>query len=166
MKAGILSDTHDRQTAAEAVLELFRSEGVEVILHLGDVCSPEILAGFRASGIPMIGVFGNNDRDRDGLQEATGGAFLEGPAVRELGGRVVLMAHSFREMQTELGEPGRFDLVLFGHTHRSMTMRVGKALVINPGEACGLTQGKATCAVVDLDTMEARILEVSLPEAG
>lgn len=166
MKAGILSDTHDRRTAAEAALALFRAEGVDVIFHLGDVCSPGILAGFRASGIPMIGVFGNNDLDRNGLQEATGGAFLEGPAVRILGGRSVLFAHTFRELQPELGEPGRFDLVLFGHTHRSMTMRVGKALVINPGEGCGLTQGRATCAVVDLDTMDARIMAVPLPEAG
>jgi putative phosphoesterase len=114
----------------------------------------------------MIGVFGNNDTDREGLQEATGGAFLAGPAIRVLGGRSVLFAHSFRELQSELGETGRFDLVLFGHTHRSMTMRVGRTLVLNPGEGCGLTQGKATCAVVDLEGMEARILEIPLPEAG
>ncbi|MBP2674755.1 MAG: hypothetical protein H6Q84_1595 [Deltaproteobacteria bacterium] len=35
--------------------------------------------------------------------------------------------------------------------------------MINPGETCGLTQGKATCAVVDLETMEARIVEIPLP---
>ena len=163
MKAGILSDTHDRLDAADAALALFLSEKVDIVLHLGDVCTPGILAGFLESGIPLIGVFGNNDYDRAGLQEATGGAFREGPTSRVLGERSVLMAHSYRELQPELeGRPG-FDLVLFGHTHRSMTMRVGKTLVINPGETCGLTQGKATCAVVDLETMEARIVEIPLP---
>ncbi len=165
MKAGILSDSHDRLEAAEAVLALFRSEKVDIVLHLGDVCSPRILSGFRESGIPLIGVFGNNDYDRAGLQEATGGAFREGPSAQTLGERSVLMAHSFRELQPELDDRGCFDLVLFGHTHRSMTMKVGKTLVLNPGESCGLTQGKATCAIVDLETMEARVMEISLPDA-
>jgi putative phosphoesterase len=166
MIAGILSDSHDRLEAAEAALALFRSEKVDIVLHLGDVCSPGTLTGFRDSGIPLIGVFGNNDHDRAGLQEATGGAFREGPSAQTLGERSVLMAHSFRELQAELGGSGRFDLVLFGHTHRSMTMKVGKTLVINPGESCGLTQGKATCAVVDLETMEARVMDLPIPDAG
>jgi len=166
MKVGILSDSHDRPGAVEGALSLFRSEKVDVVLHLGDVCVPEMLEVLRDSGLPLIGIFGNNDYDRAGLQEATGGAFREGPAVITLGERRVAMAHSFRELQPELEGPVNFDLVLFGHTHRPMTMRVGKALVINPGESCGLTHGSATCAVVDLDTMEARILAIPLPEEG
>jgi len=45
-------------------------------------------------------------------------------------------------------------------------MRVGKAVVVNPGESCGLVRGKHTCAIVDLYTMEPRIVEIPLPEAG
>jgi putative phosphoesterase len=160
MKAGILSDSHDRRAAVEGALALFRAEGVGAILHLGDVCSPAILAGIRESGIPLAGVFGNNDVDRAGLQDATRGAFRDGPFIHTVGERKILMAHTFSALQAELGGQGRFDLVLFGHTHRTLTMRVGKALVLNPGESCGLMQGKATCAVVDLETMEARILEI------
>ncbi len=162
MKAGILSDSHDRPAAVEGALALFREEGVGAILHLGDVCSPAILAGIGGSGIPLAGVFGNNDVDRAGLQGATGGAFRDGPFIHTLEERTILMAHSFNELQSELGGQGRFDLVLFGHTHRPLTMRVGKALVLNPGESCGLVHGKATCAVVDLETMVARILEIPL----
>jgi predicted phosphodiesterase len=55
---------------------------VGVILHLGDVCAPAVLAGYRDSGIPFLAVFGNNDDDRGGLQDATGGAFRQGPASR------------------------------------------------------------------------------------
>ena len=160
MKAGILSDSHDQRDAVEDALALFREEGVGIILHLGDVCAPGMLAAYRASGIPLVGVFGNNDCDREGLQEATGGAFHDGPFVHEAFGRRILMAHTFRELEPELGERGRFDLVLFGHTHRSLTMHVGKALVLNPGESCGLIRGKRTCAVVDLETMEPRIVEI------
>jgi putative phosphoesterase len=70
------------------------------------------------------------------------------------------MAHSFDELQEEIGEGGRFDLILFGHTHRPLTMRIGRALILNPGEACGFVSGKATCGLIDLDKMEASIREI------
>ena len=166
MKVGILSDSHDHRGAAEAALLLFRAEGVGMVLHLGDVCLPAVLAGYCDPAIPLRGVFGNNDSDRDGLQEATGGAFRQGPHIETVDGRKILLAHSYDQLQGELSGQGRFDLVLFGHTHRPLTMRVGKAVVVNPGESCGLLRGKKTCAIVDLATMESRIVEIPLPGTG
>jgi uncharacterized protein len=166
VKAGILSDSHDHAAAVAMALELFRAEGVGVILHLGDVCAPSVLAGYRESGIPLLAVFGNNDGDRKGLQDATGGAFRQGPRIEEVAGRKILMAHTFEELQPELAERGRFDLVLFGHTHRPLTMRVGRAMVLNPGESCGFLRGKHTCALMDLETMVARIVELPVAEAA
>ncbi|MGE5283522.1 MAG: metallophosphoesterase [Actinomycetota bacterium] len=163
VKVGILSDSHDHMGAAGAALQLFRAEGVGVVFHLGDVCSPAVLAGYADPAIPLRGVFGNNDSDRDGLQEATGGAFRQGPRIETVDGRKILLAHSYDQLRGELTRQGRFDLVLFGHTHRPLTMRVGKALVVNPGESCGLIRGKSTCAIVDLATMEPRIVEIPLP---
>ena len=166
LKVGIISDSHDHRGAAEGALLLFRGEGVGMVFHLGDVCSPAVLEGYVAPAIPLRGVFGNNDTDRDGLQEATGGAFRQGPHIETLDGRKILLAHSYDQLQAELSRQGRFDLVLFGHTHRPLTMKVGKAVVVNPGEACGLVRGKRTCAIVDLATMEPRIVEIPLPGSG
>jgi len=165
VKVGILSDTHDHRGAAEGALLLFRAEGVGMVFHLGDVYSPAVLAGYSDPAIPLRGVFGNNDSDRDGLQEATGGAFRQGPRIESVDGRTILLAHSYDQLQGELNGRGRFDLVLFGHTHRPLTMHVGKALVVNPGESCGLLRGKSTCAIVDLATMEPWIREIPLPGA-
>ena len=166
VKVGILSDSHDHRGAAEGALLLFRAEGVGLVLHLGDVCSPAVLAGYGDPAIILRGVFGNNDSDRDGLQEATGGAFRQGPRIETVDGRKILLAHSYDQLRGELSGQGRFDLVLFGHTHRPLTMRVGNALVVNPGESCGLMGGKNTCAIVDLATMEPRIVEIPLPGTG
>jgi putative phosphoesterase len=166
VKAGILSDSHDERGLAEDALGLFREEGVEVILHLGDVCRPETILALRDCGIPMIGVYGNNDYDKEGLQAVSGDAFHPGPHMPEIGGRKVLMAHSFDELQEEIGEGGKFDLILFGHTHRPLTMRIGRALILNPGEACGFISGKPTCAVIDLATMVASIREIRAGVAG
>ena len=160
MKAGILSDSHDQRRFAEDALALFLGEGVGLVLHLGDVCRPDTIVAFRECGIPLIGVFGNNDADRTGLQGVSGHAFHSGPHMHEIGGRKILMAHAFDELQEEIGEGGKFDLILFGHTHRPLTMRIGRALILNPGEACGFLSGKPTCAVIDLDTMESAIREI------
>jgi len=166
VKVGILSDSHDHRDAAEGAFHLFRAEGVGMVFHLGDVCSPAVLAGYADPATPLRGVFGNNDSDRDGLQEATGGAFRQGPHIESVDGRRILLAHSYDQLREVLSGQGRFDLVLFGHTHRPLTMRVGKALVVNPGELCGLIRGKNTCAIVDLATMEPRIVEIPLPGTG
>jgi putative phosphoesterase len=159
VKAGILSDSHDNRDAAADILSVFLREGVGSVIHLGDVCSPQVLEPFRAGGLPIVGVFGNNDVDRQGLQAVSGNGFHRGPFTFELAGRQILMAHAFDEMQSEIGERGKFDLVLFGHTHRPLTMHVGKTAVLNPGEACGFTSGRPTCAVIDLETMAFRILD-------
>lgn len=166
MKAGILSDTHDSRASAERALDLFRGEGVGVIVHLGDVCAGFTLGRFRGCGVPLLGVFGNNDGDRQGIQLASGGVFTAGPRTEALDGRKVLMAHAFDELQDEIAGRGQFDLILFGHTHRPLTMRVGRALIVNPGEACGYMSGRATCAVVDLDALEARILDIPSGPGG
>lgn len=165
MKAGILSDTHDSRSSAERALDLFRGEGVGVIVHLGDVCAGFTLGGFRACGVPLVGVYGNNDGDRRGIEVASGGTFFRGPHKADLDGRKIVMSHAFDELQGELGERGQFDLVLFGHTHRPLSMKVGRTLIVNPGEGCGYMSGRATCAVVDLERLEARILDI-LPGAG
>ncbi len=161
MKAGILSDTHDCRATAERALELFLEEGVGVIVHLGDVCAGFTLSAYRLCGVPLVGVFGNNDGDRHGIALASGGEFLPGPRAVALDGRRVVMAHTFDDLQDEIAERGRYDVVLFGHTHRPLTMKVGGALVVNPGEACGYMSGRPTCAVVDLESLEARILEIA-----
>lgn len=166
MKIGILSDSHDNREAAADALALFIRERVATILHLGDVCRPIVLEPFRLAGIPLIGVFGNNDGDRQGLQQVSFNGFRPGPHILSLDGRRILMSHIFDELQGEIGEGGKFDLILFGHTHRPLTMRVGRALVINPGEACGFMSGRPTCAVIDLATMETRILDIPPGEDG
>ena len=160
MKAGILSDTHDCRGIAERALEMFLAEGVGVIVHLGDVCAGFTLRPFRECGVPLVGVFGNNDGDRRGIEVASGGAFFMGPHKAALDGRRVLMSHAFDDLQDVIGALGPFDLILFGHTHRPLTMKIGNALIVNPGESCGYLTGRPTCAVVDLKTLDARILDI------
>ncbi len=137
MKAGVLSDTHNDDAAARDALALFRREGVDAIFHLGDVTLPRIIEPFAGNGVPFWAVYGNNDVDKEGLQRASGNAFGREPRIVEVGGRRILLGHIFDRLHREIAPPAAFDLILFGHTHRPATMRVGKALVVNPGRRAG-----------------------------
>jgi len=49
---------------------------------------------------------------------------------------------------------------VYGHTHQIDVQQVGEALVLNPGTLSGYLAGKRTYAIVDLDTLQADIVEL------
>jgi uncharacterized protein len=68
MRIGVMSDTHDRVPAIEELLTRLAAKGVSMVMHAGDYCSPFALAPFQRAGIPLLGVFGRNDGDRETLE--------------------------------------------------------------------------------------------------
>ena len=50
--------------------------------------------------------------------------------------------------------------MVYGHTHVPDVHLEGKSLVINPGKAASLNKGRATVALLDTETREARIIEL------
>jgi putative phosphoesterase len=57
-------------------------------------------------------------------------------------------------------QSARYDLILYGHTHRVDYRRQGKMVIVNPGEVCGWLTGSPTCALVDLDPLRVEVLTV------
>ena len=160
MLIGIISDSHDHLGNVRRALALFRERGVEIVLHAGDFVSPFVSEPFREAGMRLIGVFGNNDGDKLYLRERFSGIgeLHFGPYEFELGGRKILLMHEPRALDA-LVASGRYDLVVYGHTHRA-EVREGRPLVVNPGECGGWLSGRATAAVVDLARLEAELLHL------
>lgn len=157
---GIVSDTHDHLANLRRALELLRAQGVELVLHAGDFVSPFVAAPFQEAGLSVIGVFGNNDGDKLFLQKRFSevGELHFGPHELEVGGRKILLMHEPRALEA-LVASGRYDLVVYGHTHRPEA-RPGPTLVVNPGELGGWLTGRGTLALVDLAALRAEILEL------
>lgn len=123
---GLISDTHGqlRPSAMHAL------EGVELILHAGDVGNRDVLIELQTLA-PVHGVYGNvDDIDTPEL-----------PAHRwlTLEGWQIHVSHGH-----EIGSPTpegllrRYpdaDILVFGHTHRALVHRAGRRLVVNPGAA-------------------------------
>ncbi|MCX7803683.1 MAG: metallophosphoesterase [Planctomycetota bacterium] len=159
MIIGVMSDSHDNLTRISAVLEAFRANKCEAILHLGDFVAPFALkAILQFGGGPVHAVYGNNDGERAGLSKLLP-TLRQGPVTVEIGGRKIGMAHERSRIPDEYFRS--CDVVLFGHSHDVHVEPYGKnsPLVLNPGETCGWLTGKATCAIVNLDSMEAAVIE-------
>jgi putative phosphoesterase len=127
VRIGLISDTHGQ--LRNAVLDAF--EGVDRILHAGDVGDVDILTALEAIA-PVDAVFGNTDgflvRER-----------LSAHIVRRIEDRTVVVVHGD---QYGAPTPARLhaawpdaDVVVFGHTHRPTLERLGNTLFVNPGAA-------------------------------
>jgi len=157
---GLVSDTHDHLDHLRRALVLCRRRGAELILHAGDFVSPFTAEPFRELDLRVIGVYGNNDGDKLHLRERFSGVgeLHFGPHEIELAGRQIVLLHEPRALEA-LVASGRYALVVYGHTHRP-EVRPGLPVVVNPGECAGWLTNRPTCAVVDLATLRAEVLDL------
>ena len=124
-RIGLISDTHGLLRP-----EVFSAlDGVDLILHAGDVGDDQILTELEAIA-PVEAVYGNTD--------APGRATLRDSIERMIGGLRIHVSHGH-----EVGSPNPVrlvakydaDVIVYGHTHRQLVTRLGEQLVVNPGAA-------------------------------
>ncbi|MHB0856853.1 MAG: metallophosphoesterase [Anaerolineae bacterium] len=160
MRIGVISDIHDNIWVLQGILALLR--GCDELLCLGDLCAPFTLEAI-AKGFdgPVHLVWGNNDGDKLLITrnaDAAGNVTIHGElAELERGGRSIAMTH-YPVVARALASSGIYDLVCHGHNHRRNMERVGKTLLLNPGEVMGRF-GVRSCAVYDTETGEGEIKE-------
>ena len=159
MKIGIISDSHDDLAAIARAVAFFNAEQVVQVLHAGDIVSPFTFELFRELRAPLGGVYGNNDGDRLLLRERSGGALHVQPHFVTLDDMRGVIVHEPLLVKS-LAHSGDFDLVIYGHTHVPDVHREGTTLVVNPGKAAYLNKGRATVAVLETLTREARIIDL------
>lgn len=151
---GLISDTHGLlRPSVHAALE-----GVEMILHSGDVGGEEILAELRIIA-PVYAVYGNTDDIHD--------PSLSQEIAMEIAGMSVHVSHGHEvgsPTPERLAERYKHDIVIYGHTHRQLVSRIDSQLIINPGAAgqqrfkllptvarLTIEDGKAEVEIVALD---------------
>jgi putative phosphoesterase len=156
---GVMSDSHDNVTMVRKAVALFRDAGCDLVLHAGDVVAP--FAARELSGLrcPVKAVFGNCDGEKQGLEMALEktGEISEAPLLFGYGGRQILLVHYHFSVATYAAS-GKYDIVIFGHTHKPAAQKEGKTLLLNPGETGGWLTGKSTIALLDAQKLEAEIV--------
>ncbi|GGH16202.1 metallophosphoesterase family protein [Silvibacterium dinghuense] len=122
MRIGVISDTHGL-LRPEAVAAL---QGVDAILHAGDVGDPAILDALAAIA-PVTTIRGNIDRK---------GSCAELPAIElvEMGGTSIYMLHDRQELDLDPVAAG-IAAVISGHSHQPLIEWKKDVLYFNPGSA-------------------------------
>jgi putative phosphoesterase len=153
-RVGLISDTHGK--LRPQVFSLL--DGVDVILHAGDVGSPAILAELGAIA-PVYAVHGNTD-DFD-----TRAVAPESVAI-DLGGKLFVVVHGHRVASTK---PNALraafpacDVIVYGHTHQPLVDDSDTPLVINPGAAGPARfKLKPSVAILELPAMDVQLLDIA-----
>jgi len=159
----IISDTHDNLGNVDYLIRnVIPKEKPQLIVHLGDFTSPFTLLRLKKSGIPIIGVLGNNDGDVSMLREIEHRVAPQ-PVETNLGGFSTFLMHGFKDaaltekIATAIALSGYYQLVLFGHTHRYKIEQKGRTLLVNPGALSGYLAEDATYAVLDTTSRNVKV---------
>lgn len=157
MKIGILSDSHDNLPKIEKAVKLFNKNKVGFVLHAGDFIAPFTIPKLKLLSCDWRGVFGNNDGERNGLLGISEGKIQEGPLRVELDKKRIILVHDINKIEIKKED---VDLVIFGHTHKQEVKKSDSKFIINPGECGGWLTGKSTVAIVDLNTLSSRTINI------
>ena len=149
MRALLLSDTHaPRHWKACPPALLPHLEAADVILHAGDVCTPDVLdllAGFA----PVHVVMGNND-----VPEVADWGAPETLQIELEGVRIGMIHDSGPKQGRAARLRRRFptaDLVVFGHSHIPLDEAGDGLRILNPGSPTDRRrQPTGTVATLDL----------------
>jgi len=162
MKIGIISDTHDNLPRIKEAVRIFNREKVELVLHAGDFVSPFTFLEFKNLNCSLKGVFGNNDGDKLYLQEKFRGIgkLYPTPYNVKINNKNIVILHK-EKLIDALAESQKYDVIIYGHTHRIDLRKTGKTIIINPGECGGWLTGKSTIALLDLVNLEVKIIDLA-----
>lgn len=159
MHVAVLSDTHAPRHWKSCPPEVARwLHGVDVILHAGDICTPDVLDEL-SEFAPVHAVLGNND----GSDVAARGV----PPTLELvlDGLAVAMIH---DSGTATGRPARLrrlfpaaGLVVFGHSHIPWDESFEGQRSFNPGSPTDRRrQPRGTMGLLHIDAGQLRSARV------
>ncbi|MBM4240977.1 MAG: metallophosphoesterase [Euryarchaeota archaeon] len=147
---GIMSDTHDNLDAIRKAVDFFNKEGVDQVIHAGDLIAPFTVKEFEKLQTEFMAIFGNNDGERDGLRTAYKDiCILEDFKEFDVGGNKIGVIHGTNEaIVNAMVKSGNYDIVIRGHTHKLKILEE-ESLIINPGEVCGYVSGQKTVVLLD-----------------
>ncbi len=164
MLVGIIADTHDRLPLLEKAVKKLNEEAVELVLHVGDYISAFAVQRLKPLRAHLIGVYGNNDGDKELLKKRFAaldaeirGRFAE-VAIDRL--KIAMLHGEEEELLRSLINTESYDVIVHGHTHEAKTYKKGKTLIINPGEVCGYLTEKSTLAILNTETLDVQMIQL------
>ena len=157
---GIISDTHDNRKMIKRAVDVFNHRGCSIILHAGDYIAPFTFFDFQHLAGSFIGVYGNNDGEKNGLDAKYSaiGNIYDPPYEFDYSGKHFVIMHNPSGIDPFISRED-IDVIIYGHLHE-IDIRYGRPLVINPGECCGYLTERSTVAVLDISDMTVELIDL------
>ena len=156
MILGVVSDTHNRLSNVEKIIDIFNEKKVDKVIHTGDITQAKTLSRFSRLNCPLIGVYGNNDLEEKGLKDIArqhGFNFHSPPFLLKISHKNIAIFHEPEDLENFLQKEPSIQLIIHGHTHRYRNEKIGKVKVINPGECAGIIKGKNAVGMLNLEDL-------------
>ena len=153
MLIGVTGDTHNNLKNISKICDLFNRSNPSLVIHTGDITLPKSLAAFSKLKMPLIGVFGNNDKfEKQGLIEEAKKFkcnFFDEPHKREIDKKKIIIVHHPELINEDMILEA--DFILHGHTHRYRSELIKNTLVFNPGECAGILKNKNNIGLINTE---------------
>jgi uncharacterized protein len=152
MLIGLISDSHDNLPRIRKAVSLFNEHKVDLVLHAGDIVAPFTANEFEKLHAKFIAVFGNNDGEKKMWMERVksfSGEVYDNRYSATLEGLRLLLIHDPINLN-ELAKSEKYDIIIYGHTHKPDKRLIGKTLALNPGECGGWVSGISTVGLLEL----------------
>lgn len=142
MKIGVLSDSHQKPSYQKEAIEYLKNQGVNYLIHAGDLCIEENLLSLEESKLPYVAVFGNNDSSLLGLSDKYN--------IKKEPYYFKIKETTFKLMHLPFYMTGDSDIVISGHTHEFAQEFNNNTLFLNPGEICAREEQFISCLLLEI----------------
>ncbi|MEM5830361.1 MAG: metallophosphoesterase [Candidatus Aenigmatarchaeota archaeon] len=161
MRIVAFSDTHDNTENVKKLIRKVNKLKVDYAFHLGDICSPFTIKLFEDLKVKRLYVvFGNNDGDKVNLIKnmPKHAEYFNLYGEVEIFGKKIFFIH-YDFIARAVAFMNKYDIVLFGHTHKKEINKIGKTLLINPGEVLGYFKDPSFC-LIDLKNNKIKFYKI------
>lgn len=172
MLIGLISDTHLANPDEELPAQIEKAfEGVELILHAGDIWVPSALDQLETIA-PVIAAWGDDDMEKDLGDDSR---MLDERAIY-IDGVTLWLMHEKPAFGTIVPRENRIfsrniepereipDAVIYGHTHKALIEKHKGVLIINPGSPTWPNNfpelGTVGLLWIDSGKVDARIIQL------
>lgn len=161
MRIAIISDSHDNIWNLREVLKIVAQKSCGIIIHLGDFISPFMLKELEKAGIPVHGVFGNNDGDHFTATKMSL-TTLKNINLHGIKGELTIDNRSigfthYPDIAEGFAFTGKYDVICFGHNHTHSINKIKGTMLLNPGEVMGKDGSPGFCILETKDLSVERI---------
>ncbi|QOG12257.1 metallophosphoesterase family protein [Arcobacter sp. FWKO B] len=148
-KIAIISDSHGKREYLKLVLDQLKKQGIQYLLHAGDICKGDDLELLHNMQVPYTCVFGNNDGHLISLSDHYN--IKQEPSYFKIEDTTFKMMHLPFYMSPDS------DVVVSGHTHIFEHSFNGKTLYINPGEICAREKPRIEFVILEISQRNYKI---------